>query len=70
MPTFPKIELPKFELPELPELPNVEDVASCARNAVYAGIGLAVTAVERVQALSTQLTDAVKESVAKVRPAA
>jgi hypothetical protein len=83
MPTFPKIELPKFELPkfeaptfdalpkiELPELPSVEDVAGCARNAVYVGVGLAVTTVERLQALSTQLTDSVKASVAKVRQAA
>jgi hypothetical protein len=78
MPTFPKIELPEFELPtfdalpkiELPELPSAEDVAGCARNAVYVGVGLAVTTVERLQALSTQLTDSVKTGVAKVRQAA
>jgi hypothetical protein len=73
MPEFPKIDLPTFEgLPkiELPELPSVEDVAGCARNAVYAGVGLAVTAVERLQALSTQLTDSVMAGVAKVRQAA
>ena len=83
MPTFPKIELPKFDLPkfeaptfdalpkiELPELPSVEDVAGCARNAVYVGVGLAVTTVERLQELSTQLVDTVRDGVSKARKAA
>jgi hypothetical protein len=83
MPTFPKIELPKFELPkfeaptfddlpkiELPEVPSVEDVVGCARNAVYVGVGLAVTTVERLQALSTQLVDNVRDGVSKARKAA
>ena len=74
MPTFPKFDLPKFEVPkfDLPEveLPSAEQVAGCARNAVYVGVGLAVTTVERVQELSKQLVDSLKESVAKVRPAA
>jgi hypothetical protein len=78
MPTFPKIELPKFEAPtfdalpkiELPELPSVEDVAGCARNAVYVGVGLAVTTVERLQELSTQLVDTVRDGVSKTRKAA
>ena len=78
MPTFPKIELPKFERPtfdalpkiELPELPSVEDVAGCARNAAYVGVGLAVTTVERLQALSTQLVDTVRDGVSKARKAA
>ncbi len=76
MPTIPKFELPKFEafdaLPklELPELPSVDDVAGCARNAVYVGVGLAVTTVERLQELSTQLVDTVRDGVAKARQAA
>ena len=87
MPTIPKIDLPKFELPkfELPtfdvpkvdltdvELPSPEQIAGCARNAAYVGVGLVVTTVERVQALQQQLVDAVKsgvDKVASVRPAA
>ena len=73
MPEFLKIELPKFEaLPkiELPELPGVEDVTGCARNAVYVGVGLAVTTVERLQELSTQFVDTVRDGVSKVRKAA
>jgi hypothetical protein len=73
MPTIPKFELPTFDtLPkiELPELPSVEDVAGCARNAVYVGVGLAVTTVERLQELSTQFVDTVRDGVAKARKAA
>jgi hypothetical protein len=73
MPTIPKFEVPTFDaLPkiELPELPSVEDVTSCARNAVYVGVGLAVTTVERLQELSTQLVDTVRDGVAKARKAA
>ena len=42
----------------------------CARNAAYVGVGLAVTTVERVQALQQQLLDTLKAGVDKVRPAA
>jgi hypothetical protein len=84
VPTFPKFDLPKFDLPEfdlpkidLPkidlsdvDLPTAEDLVGCARNAAYLGVGLAVTTVERVQALQQQLLDTVKAGVDKVRPAA
>jgi hypothetical protein len=80
VPTFPKIDLPKFELPkfDLPtfdvpkvdladvDLPSPEQIAGCARNAAYVGVGLVVTTAERVQALQQQLVDAVKSGVDKV----
>ena len=71
---LPKFELPKFELPKLDvadiDLPCAEQVVSCARNAAYVGVGLAVTTVERVQELQQQLLDTLKAGVDKVRPAA
>ncbi len=71
---FPKIDLPKFELPKFDladvDLPSAEQVVSCARNAAYVGVGLAVTTVERVQELQQQLLDTLKAGVDKVRPAA
>ena len=84
MPTLPKIDLPKIDLPkfDLPkfdvpkfdladiDLPSAEQFVDCARNAAYVGVGLAVTTVERVQALQQQLIDTLKAGVDKVRPAA
>jgi hypothetical protein len=83
VPTMPKIDLTKFELPkfELPkfdlpkfdvpdvELPTPEQLAGCARNAAYVGVGLVVTTAERVQELQQQLFDTVKVGVEKVRTA-
>ena len=78
MPTFemPKFEMPDFELPtfemptiDLPEidLPSVEQLAGCARDAAYVGVGLAAMTVERVQALQQQLLDLLKDQLDKVR---
>lgn len=81
MPTMPKIDLPKFDLPnfELPkfdlpkfdvpdvELPTPEQLAGCARNAAYVGVGLVVTTAERVQEVQQQLVDTLKAGVEKVR---
>ena len=63
MPSFPKIDLTKFELPDV-EVPSAEQIIGCARNAVYVGVGLAVTTAERVQAWQKQLVDALKEGAA------
>jgi hypothetical protein len=65
MPSFPKIDLTRFELPKLPnvqeiDLPTPEQIVDCARNAVYMGVGLVVTTAERV-------VDTVKTTAAKAR---
>ena len=57
MPDFPKIDLTKFDVSKLP---TPEQVGDCARNAVYLGVGLVVTTVERV-------VDTVKATATKVR---
>ena len=65
MPNFPKIDLTKVDLSKLPDLPTPEQVADCARNVVYMGVGLVVTTAERV--VDTVKTTATK--VREVRPA-
>jgi hypothetical protein len=66
---LPKFELPKFELPKFDdvELPTPEQLAGCARNAAYVGVGLVVTTAERVQEFQQQVVDTVKAGVEKVR---
>jgi hypothetical protein len=68
MPSIPKIDVSKFELPKALDLreidlPSAEQITDCARNAVYVGVGLVVTTAERV-------VDTMKTAAAKVRPAA
>ncbi len=57
MPNLPKIDPTKFDVSKLP---SPEQVGDCARNAVYMGVGLVVSTVERV-------VDTVKATATKVR---
>jgi hypothetical protein len=57
MPNFPKIDLTRLDVSKLP---SPEQIGDCARNAVYMGVGLVVTTVDRV-------VDTVKATATKVR---
>ena len=74
LPTFelPKLpfELPDFSSIELPELPTPEQVADAARDAVHAGLGLAVMAVEQVRDAATKLSELVTSAVEQARSVA
>ncbi|MGH9133809.1 MAG: hypothetical protein ACRDZZ_07725 [Ilumatobacteraceae bacterium] len=76
MPTLPRLDLTKldlsqFELPKLPkvELPavDVDRLGELARDAAYAGIGLATVAAQRIDArrreLQTEVTARVRQLV-------
>lgn len=61
---FPKMELPKFEIPELPA--DADRVVGLARDAAYAGVGVAVVTVQKLDAQRRELTDQLTAQVRKV----
>jgi hypothetical protein len=66
---LPKFDLPKFDLPkfETPELPvDAERVVGIARDAAYAGVGVAVVTVQKLDAQRRELTDQISAQVRKV----
>jgi hypothetical protein len=70
MPKFemPKFDMPKFDMPaaELPELPvDFGRVADFARDAAYAGLGVAVVAAHKLDEQRRQLSDQVNTQVRK-----
>ena len=66
MPKFdmPQVDMPKFELPELPV--DADRVIGFARDAAYAGVGVAVLTVQKLDAQRRELTDQVTTQVRKV----
>lgn len=66
MPKFdlPKIDLPKFDVPELPV--DADRVIGFARDAAYAGVGVAVVTAQKLDAQRRELTDQVTAQVRKV----
>ncbi len=61
MPAFemPTFEMPAFDMPAV-ELPaDVERVADFARDAVYAGVGVAVLTVQKLEAQRRELAEQV-----------
>lgn len=60
---MPKMELPKFEMPELPA--DADRVIGLARDAAYAGVGVAVVTVQKLDAQRRELTDQVTAQVRK-----
>ncbi len=66
MPKFdmPQVDMPKFELPELPV--DADRVIGLARDAAYAGVGVAVLTVQKLDAQRRELTDQVTTQVRKV----
>jgi hypothetical protein len=66
---LPKFDLPKFELPKFatPELPvDADRVVGIARDAAYAGVGVAVVTVQKLDAQRRELTDQISAQVRKV----
>jgi hypothetical protein len=68
---LPKVDLPTFELPKfgLPtvELPvDVDRVTGFARDAAYAGVGVAVVAVQKLDEQRRDMTDQVTIQVRKL----
>lgn len=68
---LPKFDLPKFDLPEfdLPEIDlpvDVDRVAGLARDAAYAGVGVAVITAQKVDDRRRELTDQVTTQVRKL----
>ena len=66
---LPKFDLPKFDLPkfETPELPlDADRVVGIARDAAYAGVGVAVVTVQKLDAQRRELTDQISAQVRKV----
>ena len=61
---LPKMDLPKFELPELPV--DADRMIDLARDAAYAGVGVAVVTVQKLDAQRRELTDQVTAQVRKV----
>ncbi|MDW3216458.1 MAG: hypothetical protein R8G01_20875 [Ilumatobacteraceae bacterium] len=61
---MPKIDLPKFDVPELPV--DADRVIGFARDAAYAGVGVAVVTVQKLDAQRRELTDQVTAQVRKV----
>jgi len=74
LPTFdmPNIEMPTFEMPavELPEFGefpvDVDRLAGFARDAAYAGVGVAVVTVKKVDEQRREMTDQVTSQVRKL----
>ena len=73
LPTFdlPKVELPKIDLSkvELPDV-DVDRVLAVARDAAYAGIGLAVLGAQRAQEAARELGEVVQRTTRTLRRAA
>lgn len=63
------VQWPEFPSVDLPELP-VDRIADLARDAAYAGIGLAVAVVEQAEQRRKELTDDVTARVRKLVAAA
>ena len=61
---MPQVDMPKFELPELPV--DADRVIGFARDAAYAGVGVAVLTVQKLDAQRRELTDQVTTQVRKV----
>ena len=61
---LPKVDVPRFEMPELPV--EADRVIGLARDAAYAGVGVAVVTVQKLDAQRRELTDQVTAQVRKV----
>ncbi len=61
---MPKVDMPKVELPELPV--DADRVLGFARDAAYAGVGVAVITVQKLDAQRRELTNQVTAQVRKV----
>jgi hypothetical protein len=71
MPKFdmPKVDMHQFEMPkvDMPELPvDADRVIGFARDAAYAGVGVAVVTVQKLDAQRRELTDQVTAQVRRV----
>lgn len=60
---LPKVDLPKFEIPELPA--DADRVVGLARDAAYAGVGVAVVTVQKLDAQRRELTNQITAQVRK-----
>lgn len=61
---MPRIDMPKFDMPDLPV--DTDRMIGFARDAAYAGVGVAVVTVQKLDAQRRDLTDQVAAQVRKV----